>query len=191
MAEADNLSVGGFLFFTRKDAQLAEVEVKKMEYLEARIDYSRPDSVLAVYVKTIQERVFRTPVGLQYLSGLREFLLERPEVDPDEVPEIPLYITFAGDLRNQEHPVRDRLAFSERKEQGREKTRFFISVIVNVLLALAVISMFTIALKSDHPNILNYERAVTNKYAAWEQELTEREQRIREKERELRIEVEP
>ena len=63
-----------------------------------------------------------------------------------------------------------------------------ISVILNVLLVLAIIAMFTITLKSDNPNVLNYEKAITNKYAAWEQELTEREQRIREKEKELRIE---
>ena len=33
--------------------------------------------------------------------------------------------------------------------------------------------MFAIALTSDEPNILNYERALVNKYSAWEQELTE------------------
>lgn len=43
--------------------------------------------------------------------------------------------------------------------------------------------MFAIAMKSDSPNILNYETAVVNKYALWEQELSEREQAVREKER--------
>ena len=36
-------------------------------------------------------------------------------------------------------------------------------------------------------NILNYEKAVTDRYASWEQDLTEREAAVREKERELRI----
>ena len=36
MADNEKLSVGGFLFYTERDAQLAAVELKKMEYLEAR-----------------------------------------------------------------------------------------------------------------------------------------------------------
>ena len=60
-------------------------------------------------------------------------------------------------------------------------------MVLNILLVLAVCAMFTIALNSENPNILNYERAVRDKYASWEQELTQREQTIREKERELRI----
>ena len=45
--------------------------------------------------------------------------------------------------------------------------------------------MFLITLKSDNPNILNYKQVLTNQYASWEQNLTERENRIREKEQEL------
>ena len=55
------------------------------------------------------------------------------------------------------------------------------------MLVLAIISMFCISFLSENPNILNYERSITNKYAAWEQELTEREKAVREKERELSI----
>ena len=50
--------------------------------------------------------------------------------------------------------------------------------------------MFMITLRSDNPNVLNYERALTDKYASWEQELTERERAVREKELELQVENE-
>ena len=63
------------------------------------------------------------------------------------------------------------------------------SVMLNVVLVIAVIAMFVITLTSDQPNVLNYERALTNRYASWEQELTEREQAVREKERELKLEM--
>ena len=62
-----------------------------------------------------------------------------------------------------------------------------LSVILNVLLAGAIIAMFYISYVSEQPNVINYERALTSKYASWEQELTEREQVIRETERELKI----
>lgn len=62
MAEENNRSVGGYEFFTEKDAQLARAEEKRVEYLEERIDYTRPESILYVYEKMIKERVFKTPV---------------------------------------------------------------------------------------------------------------------------------
>ena len=49
--------------------------------------------------------------------------------------------------------------------------------------------MFVITMKSDNPNILNYKKQILNEYASWEQELTERENRVREKEQELSMEA--
>lgn len=186
MADDRNLAVGGYRFYTEKDAQLAAAELKKIEYLEARIDYSRPDSILMVYEKTIQERIFKTPVGLQYLNGLRDYLLGQPEIDSQRVPEIPLYSTFSGEIREKSNPARNRIKAVNSGKDG-EKSGFMISVILNVLLVLAVISMFTITLRSDNPNVLNYERVITDRYAQWEQDLTERENAVREKERELKL----
>lgn len=185
MAEDDrNLSVGGYRFYTEKDAQLAATELKKIDYLEERIDYSRPDSILMVYEKAIHERIFRTPVGFRYLDRLRDYLLKQPGIEPERVPAISLYSTFSGEVREKASPARNRIRAQKEKEQI---SGYKISILLNVLLVLAVIAMFTITIRSDNPNVLNYQRVLTNKYAQWEQELTERENIIREKERELKI----
>ena len=73
-------------------------------------------------------------------------------------------------------------------EPKKEWTKLTVSVFFNVFLALLVAGMFFVAMTGNNPNILNYQNAVLNKYAAWEQELTEREQAVREKEQELGIE---
>lgn len=73
-------------------------------------------------------------------------------------------------------------------EDGGKKAGLCLSVIMNIVMIVAIIAMFVITLNSDQPNILNYERNLQNKYASWEQELTQREQTVREKERELHIE---
>lgn len=185
MTDERNLTVGSYRFYTEKDAQLAAAELKKIEYLEARIDYSRPDSILMVYEKTIHERIFKTPIGLEYLKGLRDYLLGREEIDPDRVPEIPLYITFSGEIREQGNPVKNRIKAVSGRDNSR--TGFAISVILNILLVLAVVTMFTVTLRSDNPNMLNYERVLTDHYAQWDQELTEREKAIREREKELKL----
>ena len=185
MEENRELSVDGYLFYTERDAQTASAELKKIEYLEARIDYSRSESILLVFKKAIQERIFRTPVGIQYLKGLQSYLLEQPDIAPEDVPDIPLYSTFSGTIREQSNPVRNRLKSSVKADTIR--ARFQVSLVLNVLLVLAMIAMFTITVKSDNPNIINYEKNIRNQYASWEQELTEREAAVREKERELQM----
>ena len=60
-----------------------------------------------------------------------------------------------------------------------------ISILINAILAFMVIGMFVISLNSRNPNILNYRKNIENEYAAWEQELTNREKEIRLKEAQM------
>lgn len=179
--------VGGYLFYTEKDTQLARTEEQKIKYLEAHIDYNAPESIKYIYEKAIHDRLFKTPVGLQYLKHLQEFLLEQPDLETDSIVPIPLYTTFDSELREHTKPAKQRVGSSKKPDTERNKAALFISVASNILLVLAIITMFYISFKSDQPNIFNYERAIRDKYATWEQELTEREQTIREKELELKL----
>jgi hypothetical protein len=67
-------------------------------------------------------------------------------------------------------------------QKSKKTVRASASFLLNIVLAVAVAVMFVLAFSSRHPNILNYERALKNRYAAWEQELTQRELAVREKE---------
>jgi len=184
MDEKQEWRVGGYVFFTEDDAQLAKAEEKRIKYLEDRIDYSKPENILYVYEKSIHERIFRTPVGLEYLKAMRSFLLEQESINGEDVSPVPFYGAI--------HEIADKQAVvgngnGKQLQQKREKRKagYTISVILNVLLALAICAMFGISLNSDNPNVLNYEKSLQNKYASWEQELTRREQTVREKEKEL------
>lgn len=179
------METGGFSFYTENDGRLAEAEQRKIDYLEERIDYTRPESILHVYDKAIQEQLFKTPVGLLYLKKLQDFLLKQPKIDPERVKAIPLYDTYAEVQRKTSEPNKPNPQRIRQRE--RQKAQFQVSVALNVLLVLAIIAMFWISFISDHPNIFNYERALQDRYASWEQDLTAREQAVREKERELDI----
>lgn len=178
--------VGGYSFYTEKDAALAESELRKVKYLEERLNYDKPDNILKIYNKAIDDNVFKSPVGHFFLKSLQEFLLGRPEIDPGEVKVIPLHVSYGGDFRGQVNPARSRVKPAPEKQTGKSAA-LPISIILNLVLAAAVIAMFVITLNADQPNILNYEREITNRYASWEQELTQREQMVREKERELNL----
>lgn len=179
-------TVGGYIFYTEADAKLARAEEQKVRYLEERMDYNAPDSIKYIYEKAIQEHIFRTPVGLRYLKHLQTFLLEQPDCDQESVRAIPLDLTFSGEFRKQAQLSRQKEP-NGKKDPEKQKSAFIISVISNVLLAIAICVMFAISLKSDQPNIFNYERALRDKYASWEQELTGREQKIRDRELELKL----
>ncbi len=172
--------VSGFAFYSEKDAGLAEQERQKIAYLDKRIDHADIQSVLAIYKKALEDRVFRTPVGLEYLRELQGELRAREEELGEEVPPIPLWTNFA-DVRTKTSPARRRI--QPMPEDGGKKAGLCLSVIMNIVMIVAIIAMFVITLNSDQPNILNYERNLQNKYASWEQELTRREQTVREKER--------
>ena len=192
MAENNNCSAGGYIFFTEKDAQLAKAEQQRVEYLEERIDYTRPESILYVYEKHSADAKKLHREILEYLKKLQQFLLEQESIPRERVSEIPLYITFDGELRQETSPARRRVQPSRKKSREQEKAErkqllVNVSFILNILLVIALCAMFTISLKSDNPNILNYKKNLTNQYAAWEQQLTERENAVREKEKELQF----
>lgn len=178
--------VSGFVFYSEKDAKLAEQERQKIAYLDKRLDHTDRESVLAIYKKALEERVFRTPVGLEYLRELQMELQAEKDMLEEEIPPIPLWTNFA-DIRENPSPARKRIRPAPKTGSG--NTPFRLSLIMNILMVIAIIAMFIITLNSDQPNILNYERNLQNRYASWEQELTQREQTVREKERELHIEI--
>lgn len=172
-------TVDGFCFYTEQDAELADLERKKIAYLEAKMDYSNPDSILRIYEKAIQDKIFKTPVGFFYLKHLQEYLLEQNEIAREDVEPIPLQQSFGRETAK------------EKKTASEKKTSALsFSVILNLLLGAAIVAMFAITLNASQPNILNYEKVITDRYATWEQQLTEREQIVREKERELKLETE-
>ncbi|MCM1569698.1 MAG: hypothetical protein NC081_09675 [Roseburia sp.] len=175
----------GFVFYSREEADMASAEKRKIEFLESRLDYSRPESILSIYEKALQERIFHTPVGMLYLRHLQDYLSEQPKIDKSAIPPVPVYAVFNGELRANTQPVRSKI-----KPAAPKKEKFpalAVSVVINIALVIAVIAMFAIALNSEQANILNYRKAITNQYAGWEQELTEREAKVREKEKELSI----
>ena len=190
LEDVGRFSAEGYSFYTEKDAALAENEKRKVQYLEARMDYDHPESILRIYNKAIDERIFKSPVGHFFLKSLQDYLAKQPGIAKESIADIPMYVSFAEELRNTVKPApkrpENRSNQSKPKEAG--ANGLMISVIINLVLAVAVIAMFVITLKTDQPNILNYEKAITNRYAAWEQELTEREKAVRVKERELNIE---
>ena len=181
MAEQNVFCVGGYRFGSLEDAKLAETELKKTRYFEEKLNGRSAQNILAVYDKLIDEKIFFTPVGWEYLRSLQE-KLRVAGVPEEKIRPLPMYVVFAH-KEQSENSVFDRIRPS--RKISKDKRYLRTSVMLNVFFAILVVAMFIITMTGDNPNILNYKKSITNQYAAWEQELTEREQELREKEAEL------
>lgn len=174
--------VGGFRFGSEKDVELAKTEQDKIGFMEKRMQYDKPQAVLAVYNKAVENRVFQTPIGFQYLQKIYDFLTEQGL--GEQAKSIPLYQSYTYDPY-EKLKVRTPQRRVQQSEYRRLRSKLRTSVILNLFLIVLVAAMFVITLTADQPNIINYKRALTDQYASWEQELTQREAAVREKEQAL------
>lgn len=178
--------VDGYRFGSIEDAREAQVEKIKADYFNTRLQGKNVESMLAVYDKVLDDKIFETPIGWEYLKRMQRDL-RRNGLGEEQIRPIPMYVTFSHkeDMSSQA-VIRERVRPSRKKSE--EKKKLQLSVMVNILLLILVAAMFYITLNSKNPNIINYKRAIENEYASWEQELTERESVIREKEKTLDME---
>lgn len=175
--------VDGFLFLSEEDAAAAREELKKARYLERHLDDQGADIILQLYQKALRDRTFQTPVGLAFVNELRGKLIEAG-IEEFDIEPIPVYYDV---VQNKMRSGFEAVKEEDKLEPKVAKKKFTFSVFLNVFLALLVAGMFFVAMTGKNPNILNYQSAVLNKYASWEQELMEREKAVREKEQELGI----
>ncbi len=183
MADKSEWVVDGFQFGTQQDAELAKNEKVRIERLEEKLDYENNEMVHAVYKKAVNNRVFRTPVGYDFLKRLQRILHDKTQED---VANIPVYGVYS--MRESANPTIERIQASRKPVKEKPKQEFFsrkTSIIVNIGLLVLVIVMFVMATTGSNPTVINYEKALQDRYAEWEQQLSDRERAIREKEKEL------
>ncbi len=188
MPDTDNLVVGGYHFHSTADADKARDEQKKIAYIEAHMNRDNPESVLTIYEKMLSNRIFVTPVGFGFLKEVRDYLLSCDSIDKDRIKPLELNQMYSlGKGLSEESELPRRKIIPSKKKNPYEE-RLFISVVFNVVLVIAVIAMFIIATTSNNPNIINYENNIVNKYSEWEEDLKDREQRVRDEEKRLGLE---
>lgn len=151
MEAPNSIFVNGYRFGTEEDAELARMEQKKVTYFSEKLAGRNAESVLAVYDKILDEKVFSTPIGWEYLRELQQEL-EQLGVSSDVIRPVPMYVTFAHKEEEKENRVvKQRIRPSQRNNM-KLQAQIRISIGVNVLLAILVIAMFAIAFNGDNPN---------------------------------------
>lgn len=191
--------VEGYRFYSKDEAEKASRELAKIRVLDEKLDAENYDAVKTLYLKALNQQVFETQIGFDYLRNIQRYLISKKVIKPEENPlpvryskmmqeEAALHIkeeyqAFEKELREETGRLVDKE--KELTDKAKSKCRTF--MILTGVLAIMVVGMFLISMTGKNENILNYKNVIINRYAEWEQELTEREAVIRQKEAELEI----
>ena len=196
----ETYEAGGFVFRTKKEAELAQREIEGTKYLRQKLDMENPNAVFSIYQNLIEQDLFETPVCYCFLKELRDYLLMIPAISNEEV--LAIHNRYPQTEEEEKKQKKEQKKEEQRKERQREKEKaknkkeqkkegknykgrcqFF--MVTSLILLISVVSMMLLAATSDNVNILNYENKLIDKYSSWEQELEEREQAVKEQEQAL------
>lgn len=180
--------VNEYVFESKEDYEAALQEKKGIAYLGAQLNLKQTEKVCRLYQELIEKRVFVTPVGLDYLKTLRQAVGEREPERLKTLRPIPILSTEHKSRQGMQQYLSGKYeaqlnSLTQQVKKQKEKRRT--SLILNIVLTAAVIAMFVVTASSSNPNILNYERVLQDKYAGWAEELSEKEQQLRQWENEL------
>lgn len=175
------LIVGDYMFSTLEEANVAKLELDKIEKLTEKLGDADDDMLYKVYNRSIEKNTFRTPVGLEFMKALKK-RLEKSRKIKDEVLPIPVSV---NNLEIKEASEKEDDIKKVKNDAKKYSAFFRWSLFVNAILVIVVIALFVITSTSDNPNIINYENALIDKYSSWESELNEKDKTLRTKEREL------
>lgn len=188
MSEKKNgIMINGFCFENEEEAAQAKKEADGVWYLREKINTDAPESVLGIYNKMVQQRLFETAVGYTYLGELQEYLKSIPFIDAEAILPIPV-----------QHPVLEESIQKKRRAERKTtpetqiqvqnfdfRKRYQAALYVCLVLFLCIVGMFAVSISSSSPTILNYETKLIDRYEQWERELEEREAALKEREKEI------
>ncbi|MDE7325134.1 MAG: hypothetical protein K2N63_02475 [Lachnospiraceae bacterium] len=183
MKENERFVVDGYSFGTKAEWEEAKREEESIQYIRAKTNLSDLQTVYKVYCGLVEKKTFTTPIGTAFLLELRRGLLTARK--EEEIPGIPVTLPRkkkkSAELFSREMEDKNRVLAQQYQMKLRNAR------IVAFFLCVAIVVMFLITMFGPNSPLVDAEVQVQNKYAAWEQELREREEAVGARERELGI----
>lgn len=174
----------GYGYATAKEMDLAKKEVESIAYIKSRTDFSDRDKLIKLYEGLVEKQSFVTPTGINFL---REIQKELNAFSNKAVS--PVFVTVPTERKKG--AFGRSASFQQMSEEQKQAKKDMLQGklrnlrIINIFLILIIIGMFASVLLGNNSPFADAEVKIQNKYSAWEQELSERENAIQEKEKAL------
>lgn len=163
----DENRIGGYEFEDLMQAKRAEREVKGIEQLNDQLKNKKIPEILEIYNNIIDKKIFKTPVGYEYLKGVQRKLKNSTLIKNEDIR--PVFIAA------------EKPKVIEGKSDGSLKLKKL--QLLNIVLIIVIISMFVISyLSRDKFDEEKYINSIEDRYSSWEKELNERESILNERE---------
>lgn len=176
-------SVQGYVFQSPAEAKRAMQELEYIDKIKAGLSPEDIESMRKLYIKLTAKGYFITPVGISFLHDMRNYL-EEQGIDLSSHPIPVLSRTRAsGEDDGRKDRRFDEMEKHYEKAQkvidDLQKTRIRLTVAV-IALVVVVVGMLIIAISNENVGYFRTEQKVVDKYAAWEEELSRKEQQLME-----------
>ena len=183
---AAGYNVGGYNFRSKETADEAKHELNAIRYVSAKTDTRDPKQAYSLYNKLLDKEMFRTLIGMDYLKDLQQRLYEFEDIPNEKIRPIPVKYEVQDimDSKREVTKLKGKINKLE-KSRDRYKDYFIKTIIINVVLVIVIAAMVIIMGTSTNPTVLDYEKKLQDKYAAWEEELKSFEKELKAREKEL------
>lgn len=187
MLQDNELVINGYRFEDEEEYRRALEEKEAIERIMKKVNLDNKKLVLELYSELIKQKKLSTVIGMEYLCSLRSLIIKKKYAADKEL--LPIPVEGFRPPRTEEFRLSEtkRTIEQMRAEAVKSKERTRTLLIANIVLAVVIAIMMYIASTSDNINIINYENKILDKYSRWEKQLTERENHIKELEKQLGI----
>lgn len=165
-------TVQGYCFESTEELIKAKKEQEAITYIRSRMVMSNTKKVLRLYMKLVKKNIFETVVGYDFLVELRNVLLKSEEIPSGYIPPVPIK---EKKKENEEQNLKTDCYEKENERRIRLE-------IITVFLVVIIIAMFIITYVGNYRNLDRMRTQVENEYAEWKEELTKKEDELRERE---------
>ncbi|MBO5176837.1 MAG: hypothetical protein J6K04_12495 [Lachnospiraceae bacterium] len=166
----------GHTFDDEKQLIAAKKEAEAIEYLRAKTDFNNMNTLRKLYDRILDRDMMETVVGIDFLREIRKTLIDSGMFTEDQVRPVPLLPEVKKLKKRKEIQKRSKeMTRLERSERQNVRLK-----IICFFLVVLVIGMFVITLTgTKSPWALKFEEQLINKYAAWAEEIQEKEEYLR------------
>lgn len=170
-----------FEFQTEAAYKEAKKEAEVVAYIRQKTDLNNAATVLQLYDKLVVRGTFTTPVGIAFLKELRGAVLRMGLVEENALRPLPEPAVEEVKVKKESKPLTKEQKLVQ-LYQKRCKNR----AMVIVALSCVIAALFCINLFGKNSPFHNYEMEIVNKYAAWADDLTQKQQELHDWENALR-----
>lgn len=182
----NNLTVGGYSFLSKEAAQAAKDELNAIKYVSSKTDSKDAKQIYMLYNTILDKEMFHSPIGLEYLKKLQNFLYNSKEIPNDKIRPIPVDFNTQNSIDNRHEIFKSKGEVHSLKKKRKQYKDYVVKlVIANLALIIIIIAMFIILKTNSNPTVLDYENKLQNKYAAWQEQLELQEKSLKAREQQL------